>query len=67
MGVVPVADEEFVGIEAEFLAEEFGELRIAREDLVGRRMKNIWKERVETTHDRFGRFATKLLMRDRSQ
>ena len=36
MGVVPVADEEFVGIEAEFLLEEFRELRIAREDLVGR-------------------------------
>ena len=36
MGVVPVADEKFVGIETAFLAEEVGELRIAREDLVGR-------------------------------
>ena len=36
MGVVPIADEKFVGIEAEFLAEEFGELRITGEGLVGR-------------------------------
>jgi len=36
VGVIPIADEKFVGIKAEFLAEEFRELRIAGEDLVGR-------------------------------
>ena len=36
MRVIPVADEKFVGVEAEFLAKEVAELWIAREDLVGR-------------------------------
>ena len=36
VGVVPVADENFVGIEAAFLAEEFRELGVTGKDLVGR-------------------------------